>query len=201
MEKICEYCSKKYTVPQYRSNTSKFCSNICRHKWFRPSEEEKIRISNKLKWVKLSQERRKAISEWHKGLIPGNKWKHYKLPQFSEEHRKKIGLSSKGRKYTEEINMKKWLKLEKHPLWKWWITNKPYSTDWTNTLRRSIRERDRYTCQLCTEQQWDCAFDIHHIDYDKLNCNPTNLITLCRSCHMKTNTNREYRKSIFTNNI
>ena len=28
--------------------------------------------------------------------------------------------------------------------------------------------------------------------HDKKNCNPENLITLCRSCHSKTNTNREY---------
>ena len=31
----------------------------------------------------------------------------------------------------------------------------------------------------------------NHIDYDKKNCNSDNLITLCRSCHRKTNFNRE----------
>ena len=34
--------------------------------------------------------------------------------------------------------------------------------------------------------------DCHHIDYNKKNCSLNNLITLCRSCHMKTNTNRNY---------
>jgi 5-methylcytosine-specific restriction endonuclease McrA len=29
------------------------------------------------------------------------------------------------------------------------------------------------------------------IDYNKKNCNPENLITLCNKCHMKTNHNRE----------
>ena len=33
---------------------------------------------------------------------------------------------------------------------------------------------------------------IHHIDYDKLNCKPENLITLCHSCHAKSNYNRDY---------
>jgi len=32
----------------------------------------------------------------------------------------------------------------------------------------------------------------NHIDYNKKNCNPDNLITLCHSCHSKTNHNRNY---------
>jgi len=31
---------------------------------------------------------------------------------------------------------------------------------------------------------------VHHIDYDKKNCDPENLITLCKNCHPKTNSNR-----------
>lgn len=41
---------------------------------------------------------------------------------------------------------------------------------------------------------------VHHIDYNKLNCNPNNLITLCKSCHMKTNFNREYWLDYFNLN-
>jgi 5-methylcytosine-specific restriction endonuclease McrA len=58
-------------------------------------------------------------------------------------------------------------------------------------LRRVIRERDRYQCQLCGELQSDETFCVHHIDYNKENCNPDNLITLCKMCHSKTNSNRE----------
>ena len=32
----------------------------------------------------------------------------------------------------------------------------------------------------------------NHIDYDKDNLDPKNLISLCKSCHMKTNHNRAY---------
>ena len=67
---------------------------------------------------------------------------------------------------------------------------KPYSSDWTKTLRISIRERDHYTCQICGKLQGDIAFDVHHLDYDKQNCNPKNLITLCKSCHRKTSHNK-----------
>jgi hypothetical protein len=36
------------------------------------------------------------------------------------------------------------------------------------------------------------ALPVHHIDYDKKNNDERNLITLCISCHSKTNANREY---------
>ena len=76
---------------------------------------------------------------------------------------------------------------EKHYNWKGGVSREPYSVDWTNTLKRSIRERDCYTCQICSQY----GIDVHHIDYDKKNCNPDNLVTLCRKCHTKTNHNRE----------
>lgn len=38
------------------------------------------------------------------------------------------------------------------------------------------------------------AHHVHHVDYDKHNLEPTNLITLCPSCHGKTcnHANKEY---------
>jgi len=82
-------------------------------------------------------------------------------------------------------------------LWQGGKSFEPYTSDWRNTLKRSIRERDGYTCQICGENPSLCC---HHIDYDKKNCNPTNLITLCRSCHTKTNTNRDYWTNYFLKN-
>jgi hypothetical protein len=123
---------------------------------------------------------------------------------YNEEVRRKISLSQKGKK--KPHSGRPWskesrLKLSKSmkgkrvgPLNPWWrggIWKDPYSINWTETLRRSIRERDKYSCRICGKMQSDKAFDIHHIDYNKLNCNPTNLITLCHSCHVKTNNNRE----------
>lgn len=106
---------------------------------------------------------------------------------------------NKGQKRTKEqrMNISKSQRAEKGYWWKGGITNDPYAVDWTETLRRSIRERDNYTCQLCSSQQSSRAFCIHHIDYNKLNNNPNNLITLCNSCHTKTNFNRDYWLKVF----
>ena len=81
---------------------------------------------------------------------------------------------------------------ERCHLWRDGKSQELYTIDWTETLKRSIRERDNYVCQECSKQQGDIALDVHHIDYNKDNCNPNNLITLCRSCHSKTNFNPEY---------
>ena len=36
---------------------------------------------------------------------------------------------------------------------------------------------------------------IHHINYNKKDCKPKNLITLCKSCNSKANYDREWHKS------
>lgn len=61
-------------------------------------------------------------------------------------------------------------------------------------MRRQIRERDGYTCRYCGGFG-NC---VHHIDYDKNNNDPLNLVTLCASCHgMTTNNNRDLWTGIF----
>ena len=76
----------------------------------------------------------------------------------------------------------------RHWNWQNGKSKESYTQDWTKVLKESIRMRDNYKCQSCGVPQLECnqSLDIHHIDYDKHNCNPTNLISLCKSCHMKT---------------
>lgn len=72
--------------------------------------------------------------------------------------------------------------------WKGGITPKRYpSAFWQ--LRETIRIRDDKTCQLCgaLESEFNRALDVNHIDHDKSNLSPMNLITLCRSCNSKIN--------------
>ena len=72
---------------------------------------------------------------------------------------------------------------ENSPIWKGPGNreNETYPPEWNYKLRLKIRRRDDFTCQNCGKRQK--GLDIHHIDGDKWNCNPLNLICLCRSCH------------------
>jgi len=79
-----------------------------------------------------------------------------------------------------------------NPSWNGGTSYELYGTEWTEALRRSIRERDYYTCQLCDKPQGDRAFPVHHTDYDKKNCDSSNLVTLCGKCYSNTNKNRTH---------
>jgi Mor family transcriptional regulator len=91
---------------------------------------------------------------------------------------------------------------ENNPNWSHGLSHEPYSSDWKESLKENIRRRDNHTCQLCGKK-WNAerkAFSVHHIDYNKKNCDLKNLITLCHSCHMKTNSRlyREYWMKFFS---
>ena len=144
--------------------------------WRRSNKEwiECLRVPHK----KMSKESRQNMSEarrksWAEGTRKGG-WK------VSEEGKQRMS-ESKARG-------------ENHWNWNGGSSRYPYSVDWTQTLKRSIRERDKYTCQTCGELQSDRAFCVHHIDGNKQNCNPDNLITMCLSCHMKLHNNKKYAK-------
>ncbi len=78
-----------------------------------------------------------------------------------------------------------------------------YPSEYTSYLRKKIRERDNFECQECdmTEEEhlsvYGRVLDIHHIDYNKQNCNENNLITLCHQCNLRANYNRKYWKNYY----
>jgi len=78
-----------------------------------------------------------------------------------------------------------------------------YPREFNLQLKEFIRNRDNYRCQNCNKTEKDLIgfhkkLDVHHIDYNKTNCNLKNLITLCRYCNSHANSNRDYWYSFFT---
>ena len=94
-----------------------------------------------------------------------------------------------------------------NPNWKDGISFESYNIDWTKKLRLYIRTRDNFICQLCNMTEIESLVEmgriltVHHIDYDKQNCNESNLITTCTKCNTKVNGNRDYWTSYFNNKI
>lgn len=81
-----------------------------------------------------------------------------------------------------------------------WIDGRsflPYCNKFNKELKERIRERDNKTCQLCGERENGSKLSVHHVHYDRENCNP-DLILLCRSCNTKVNTHRDYWEVYFT---
>jgi len=80
-----------------------------------------------------------------------------------------------------------------HPNWKGGISKEPYCNDWTKEYKEFIKERDGNRClnPYCNSKN-PADLTIHHIDYNKKNCQPNNLITVCRSCNSRANTDRNW---------
>ncbi|OGZ18929.1 MAG: hypothetical protein A2175_02240 [Candidatus Nealsonbacteria bacterium RBG_13_42_11] len=194
------------------------------------TEEAKRKISEALKSRKHTEEHRRKNSESHKGKKLseetkkkiGDFWRG-KKKIFSEKHRRKIrelrlryNKNWKGKCHTEETKrkiskahqgMKKpWVippnnKMENNSNWQGGKSFELYGIDWTKTLKNLVRKRDNHVCCLCGKPQEDISHDVHHIDYDKKNCNLVNLVTLCRTRHLKTNKNKKYWIKYFQDKI
>ena len=126
-------------------------------------------------------------------------------------HKKCPHCSVIGRKLSKEhclkisINTKKRLSIsENNPNWQGGLSFQEYPKEFTNEFKLKIRQRDNYECQNCsmTEEEslivWGEVLHVHHIDYNKKNCNEENLVTACRSCNIRANYNRKYWKEYYT---
>jgi 5-methylcytosine-specific restriction endonuclease McrA len=136
----------------------------------------------------------KAYAEGRKIPTPGLLGKHHK-----EESKIKCRKSHLKRKeilgYINSPETRKKMKEahkgqvgEKSSNWQGGKSFELYGFDWTDLLKHSIRTRDCFVCQICKKHGWM----VHHIDYNKKNNDPKNLVTLCNKCHSKTNGKREY---------
>ena len=100
--------------------------------------------------------------------------KHF---NHTEEAKRKISESGKG---------------ENNWNWQGGKQYEPYSHNWTDQLRDRVRVRDNFMCQVCNIPELECRkrLHVHHKDFNKKNCNMSNLISLCSRCHGKANLGR-----------
>ena len=79
-----------------------------------------------------------------------------------------------------------------NPAWKGGQIKKiRYPPEFSASFRASIRDRDQHKCFLCGAMENGRAHDVHHINYTPDDSSRMNCMTLCRSCHVKTNYDRE----------
>lgn len=165
------------------------------HLGFKHSEETKLKMSEKAKkrtpWnkgIKATDGHKKKMSDAKKGK-PGNR---RGVPQ-SDSAKKKLRIAHLGKKMSIETRKKMGLKKEKNPAWKGGVTpinrlirvSREYQ-DW----RKSVFERDDYTCQFCGQRGVRLHAD--HIKpfslFPELRFELSNGRTLCEPCHKKTPT-------------
>lgn len=86
---------------------------------------------------------------------------------------------------------------DKNPNWNGGLSSEPYCFKFSYKVKEDVRERYNRTCIVCGKTEIDNGekLCVHHVDYNKKQgCDDYEwkLVPLCRICHSKTNSNREY---------
>lgn len=86
-----------------------------------------------------------------------------------------------------------------NPNWKNGITYEEYCPLWTDREYKDWLkyERDSGKCQNPLCENKSNRLTLHHINYDKKDCRPTNLIAVCNSCNAAANYNREWHAAFY----
>jgi len=108
--------------------------------------------------------------------------------------RRKISKALKGRNTY-------WMVGKRNPNWNGGSSFEPHDKSFDNKFKRAIRKRDNQICMVCGihREKLKNRLSIHHINYNKLLSIPQNCISLCISCHTKTNGNRKHWTTLFQN--
>ena len=203
----CNYCGKK--LKRYKSGIKKsnFCNNYC----LTSSQRKRIKVKccycKKVKEITPCQKHNskhyfcceKHYSLYQKGSLRSKRGKVVKCCVCHKKlYRHPCELKAYNNHVCSPICFGIYMSKTFSGSNSWsWLGGKSfeiYSISFSNKLRKEVRKRYNYTCPLCkrTEKQLGYELSIHHIDYNKQNNSDWNLISLCRSCHAKTNHSRIY---------
>jgi len=95
---------------------------------------------------------------------------------------------------------------ERSPKWMGGISFEPYCPKFNKSFKGRVREFFGRVCFNCGKSEKDNIkkLSVHHVNYEKMVCcndvKPL-FVSLCASCHAKTNHNREYWEEKFTNDL
>jgi len=174
LEFECPNCHSLFEQSKNLSEKKTFCSKQCAIEYLTKDPERNAKIGQTLR-RQYSEGQRES---WSKGLTCKTDERLNKMSikilegyQFGREPHNK-GTSGPG----------------------------PYCDDWRdNEFKEDIKERDGWECKNpeCLVGN-SSVLGIHHINYDKRDCRPVNLITVCRSCNSRANFKREYWENLYS---
>src|SRR3990167_8354602 len=96
-----------------------------------------------------------------------------KCATCNKEYYKNHDIS--GKKYCSQACMAVAYKNNGNPCWRGGVSRLPYHHTFKDHLKKRIRERDNYTCAICSKSEMS-SFDahVHHINGNKLDCSDKN---------------------------
>jgi len=172
--RTCAHCHKLFEVRPYEKN-KKFCTMACYSAHYRLYPE--LYNSNLQNHPKIS-------------LVCPICKKSF-MAQESRAHNKR-GHRVYCSAVCARTGYRIYRVLSANPNWKGGLSFEPYGVEFNHDLKEAIRYRDNYTCQVSgkTEAELKHKLSVHHIDYDKTNNAPSNLISISKKIHGLTNGER-----------
>lgn len=149
--------------------------------------------------VERNKKIKKGKPAWNKGLTK----KDSRVAKYAKTISKTFKKLIKEGKLKPRPGGKEIWRNGIHPNWQGGKSFEPYGIEFNKKLKEQIRQRYNFTCQECgfTQEKLGYKLHVHHIDFNKKNNNPNNLISLCRSCHTQTEFNRENWTKYFQNKV
>lgn len=126
------------------------------------ANEFNFNVSTIKKWVKIHQLPKKPLSYWNKNRTPWNKG----LTENEDE-----------RVYKQGESLRKYHWDEGHS-----NIRKPKNERIRKLSKRTYNKLLENHCKLCNNPN---DLEVHHLDENRDNNQPSNLLTLCKNCHMQ----------------
>jgi hypothetical protein len=167
--KVCEVCGIGYSVQRPHSK-SRFCSLQCVGVSQR-GKQQKPRTSVALSCIECGKEFLCIQARLHvtKCCSRGCRTKNHSKKQSGHQNSN----------------------------WNGGLSRMPYPYNFRE-ISRAIQERDGGRCQSPKCTGIDPRLTAHHINYNKEDCDPSNLITLCSSCNTRANFDRPSWQAFYT---
>lgn len=160
-------------------------SQAIKIKWTKQKYRNALLKYAKLRWKLHSHPKgmlgKKPWNKGTKGLMKPNKGSFKKGKHYSPETEFKKGINPPTKFKPNDPR----LIGKNNPRWRGGY--EPfYGPDWREQRKKAL-ERDKHICQICGSPETTYKHDVHHIKpYRESKDNSlSNLITLCRPCHLK----------------
>lgn len=162
MKKNCLKCSKEFTKNYYDSNKYWECKRFCSSKCAGLFNNTAQKLVGRKRPTNVVEIMRRTM--FKKGMIPWNKGIPFLNLRGKNHPNWKGGVTHLRRGLRDTLEYKQW--------------------------RKSVFERDDYTCQSCFKRGGELQAD--HIKpwstHPELRTSLSNGRTMCKECHMKTET-------------
>lgn len=160
----CEQCGIFFDVIPSRRGKARFCTIYCANLW----QTNNPYIGRRKKYIEK------------KCLYCGAKF------EVQPSRVKKILFCSKQCSFAWRAEHTSG---DKNPNWSGGKSREPYTYDWRKISAEIIKRDGRCMNPYC---RGECSsLQVHHINYDKQDNSPENLLTLCAKCHAQSNFGRE----------